>query len=202
MTAEDNRESRALEDAALVQRAQAGEPGAFDEIFLRYRGQVYSLAYRMTGNCPEAEDLCQEIFLLTFRKLDSFKGRSSFSTWLYRVAMNRLRDHGRRTRRKREFLTIDDKELDNAGQDAARPQSNGEPEENAIREEANRLIQDAILKLPLSLRAPLVLHGLEGLQYQEVASLLHLPVGTVKSRIYRARIRLADMLAEHKEQWG
>ena len=77
---------------ALLERAKAGEPGAFEEIFRQNRNQIYSLAYRMTGNQADAEDLCQDVFLTAFRKIGSFQGRSSFSTWLYRVAINRSKD--------------------------------------------------------------------------------------------------------------
>jgi len=185
-------------DDALVALARAGDLEALEELFNRYRNQVFSLAYRMTGNPCDAEDLCQEIFLQVMRKVGSFEGRSSFSTWLYRVSMNRSRDYLRRKKRSPELLSQDGDPTE-----SYEPQSNGSGglENMAISSEAQRLVQGALMELPLSLRAPLVLHELEGLQYHEVASLLRLPVGTVKSRIFRARIKLAEILEPHKEQW-
>lgn len=185
-------------DEALVARARAGDLAALEELFNRYRNQVFSLAYRMTGNPSDAEDLCQEIFLQVMRKVGSFEGRSSFSTWLYRVAMNRSRDYLRRKKRSPELLSH---EGDPPERHDPHTATSGGLESVAIASEAKRLVQDALMELPVSLRAPLVLHELEGMQYHEVASLLKLPVGTVKSRIFRARIKLAEVLEPHKEQW-
>jgi RNA polymerase sigma-70 factor (ECF subfamily) len=185
-------------DDALVARARAGELVALEELFNRYRNQVFSLAYRMTGNPSDAEDLCQEIFLQVMRKVGSFEGRSSFSTWLYRVAMNRSRDYLRRKKRSPELLSHEGDPPERHDPHIA---TSGGLESVAISSEAQRLVQEALMELPVSLRAPLVLHELEGMQYHEVASLLKLPVGTVKSRIFRARIKLAEVLEPHKEQW-
>ena len=189
------------EDSALARRAMAGEPGAFEEIFLLHRGQVFSLAYRMTGNATDAEDICQEVFLKAMRKIGSFQGRSTLSTWLYRVAINVSKDHLRKMKRSAEVLLGDDTPETNVIQ-APLSQRNGGPETQAISSEARRLVREALLELPLSLRAPLVLHELEGLEYHEISRMLHLPVGTVKSRIFRARVKLAEILEPRKEQWG
>ncbi len=187
-----------VDDQALVARVRAGELPALEELFNRYRNQVFSLAYRMTGNPSDAEDLCQEIFLQVMRKVGSFEGRSSFSTWLYRVSMNRSRDYLRRKKRSPEFLSHDG---DPPERHEPHLTTSGGLESAAISSEAQRLVQGALMELPVSLRAPLVLHALEGMQYHEVAELLGLPVGTVKSRIFRARVKLADILEPHKEQW-
>jgi RNA polymerase sigma-70 factor (ECF subfamily) len=192
-------------DADLVTRAQDGDPLAFEEIFQRHKNQIYSLAYRMTGNAADAEDLCQDVFLTAFRKIGSFQGRSSFSTWLYRVAINRSKDFLRKKKRYAEVQTPDEQPseaaIDEAADQVATVGKSSQPEAGAIASEAQRLVGDALDRLPKSLRLPLVLHELEGLQYQEVARLLHLPVGTVKSRIFRARLQLAEILEPHKEQW-
>jgi RNA polymerase sigma-70 factor (ECF subfamily) len=185
-------------EEALVARASAGDLQALEEIFNKYRNQVFSLAYRMTGNVSDAEDLCQEIFVQVMRKISSFQGRSSFSTWLYRVSMNRSRDYLRRKKRSPELLSHEGDPVEPYDPVA---HAGGGLESVAISSEAQRLVQEALVELPVSLRAPLVLHELEGMQYHEVASLLRLPVGTVKSRIFRARIKLAEILEPHKEQW-
>ncbi|PKQ27732.1 MAG: RNA polymerase sigma factor RpoE [Candidatus Anoxymicrobium japonicum] len=190
-----------LEDAdeALVERARTGDLTACEELFNRYSNQMYSLACRMTGSDTDAEDICQEVFLRVIRKVGSFKGRSSFSTWLYRVAMNYSKDYLRQKKRRQEILSQQDdppesragtRENDSTGLECA-----------VIASEARLIVQDALAKLPPSLRAPLALHELEGMRYREVAGLLRLPVGTVKSRIFRARIKLAETLEPHKEQW-
>ena len=187
------------EDFELIKRVTAGEPGAFDELFHRYRDQIYSLAYRMTGSAVEAEDLCQEVFIVALKKMDSFEGRSAFSTWLYRVAINRSRDYLRKKKRSPETVSSSMEGSPEIPDSFAAPSA--VPERAAVSADAQRLVSEALLKLPSNLRAPLVLHELEGLEYSEVARLLRLPVGTVKSRIFRARTKLAVLLEEHKEQW-
>jgi RNA polymerase sigma-70 factor (ECF subfamily) len=117
------------------------------------------------------------------------------------VAVNVSKDHLRKKKRSAEVLLGDDiPEPHVSGVPLS--QRNGEPESLAISSERRRLVQGALLELPLSLRAPLVLHELEGLEYHEISRMLHLPVGTVKSRIFRARVKLAEILEPHKEQWG
>jgi RNA polymerase sigma-70 factor (ECF subfamily) len=185
-------------EGALIDRARAGDRDALETIFNSYRHQVFSLAYRMTGNASDAEDLCQEVFLQVIRKIGSFQGRSSFSTWLYRVTVNRSRDYLRSKKRVPELLSEDS---DSADTGAVVGPGTPSPESGAISSEAQRLVQEALMELPMSLRGPLVLHELEGLEYREVARMLRLPVGTVKSRIFRGRLKLAELLEPHKEQW-
>lgn len=202
MTAGDD-DTRHQDEDALLERARAGGEEAFAEIFLRYRNQVYSLAYRMTGSPTDAEDLCQEVFIVAMRKIGTFQGRSSFSTWLYRVTVNRSKDHLRKKKRSLELLRADE---DAPGpeemEDRSATARDGEPESRAMAGEAQRLVQDALMELPVSLRTPLVLHEIEGYQYEQIASMLLLPVGTIKSRIFRARMKLAEILEPHKELWG
>jgi RNA polymerase sigma-70 factor (ECF subfamily) len=188
-------------DSALAERARGGERDAFEEIFLLHRGQVFSVAYRMTGNYSDAEDICQEVFLKTMRKIGSFQGRSTLSTWLYRVAVNVSKDHLRKKKRSAEVLRGEDTP-ETEVREVPPPRQEGEPESRALELETRQLVQEALLELPLSLRVPLVLHELEGLEYDQISRMLRLPVGTVKSRIFRSRIKLAEILAPYKEQWG
>jgi RNA polymerase sigma-70 factor (ECF subfamily) len=196
---EDQNRKRA--EGALLARAQAGNRDAIEEIFNEHRQKVYSLAYRMTGNPSDAEDLCQEVFLQVMRKIGSFQGRASLSTWLYTVTINRSRDFLRSKKRTGEVLSQDGEPFE--------PQQQFEPtgsvpapEASAVSSEAQRLVQKALMELPLSLRAPIVLHELEGFEYREVARLLRLPVGTVKSRIFRGRLKLGELLEPYKEHWS
>lgn len=199
MNEEEKSES---EDAQLIERARAGDPAAFEEIFLRHRNQIYSLSYRMTGNAADAEDLCQDVFVVAMRKIGSFQGRSSFSTWLYRVAVNRSKDFLRKRKRTPEVLhDCEMGELGPSEEETYKEREIG-PEGSALQAEAQKLVMEALAQLPESLRAPLVLHELQGFEYSEVASLLRIPVGTVKSRIFRARLKMADILEPHKEHWS
>jgi len=190
------------EEQELLERARRGEPEAFEQIFLQHRNQIYALSYRMTGNAADAEDLCQEVFITALRKISGFEGRSSLSTWLYRVAVNRSRDYLRKKKRTPEMLMADERR---PGEDALatpEPQEDpGRPERAAVRSETRAVVHEALAQLPPGLRIPLVLHELEGFEYVKVARMMRLPVGTVKSRIFRARLRLADILEPHKEQW-
>lgn len=194
-------EESLLAQATLIERAREGDREALEQIFEKYRNQVFALAYRMTGSACDAEDLTQEVFLQVMRKIGSFQGRSSFSTWLYRVAVNRSRDHLRSRKRAPELLGLDADGTQRAGDPLFASVITG-PESGAMASEAKRIVQEALMDLPVSLRAPLVLHELEGLEYREVARMLHLPVGTVKSRIFRGRLKLADLLEPHKEHWS
>jgi RNA polymerase sigma-70 factor, ECF subfamily len=184
----------------LISRAREGDRDAFEQLFNSYRNQVYSLAYRLTGSPSDAEDLTQEVFMQVMRKIGSFQGRSQFSTWLYRVTVNRSRDHMRSRKRTPELLSDDHEAVERVGEPVGSAPAPA-PESGAIALEAKRLVQEALLELPETLRAPLVLHELEGLEYREVARILRLPVGTVKSRIFRGRLKLAELLEPHKEQW-
>jgi RNA polymerase sigma-70 factor, ECF subfamily len=184
----------------LISRARAVDRDAFEQIFNTYRNQVYSLAYRMTGSASDAEDLTQEVFMQVMRKIGSFQGRSSFSTWLYRVTVNRSRDYMRSRKRNPELLSDDQEAVERVGDPVGAAPAPA-PESGAIASEARRLVQEALMELPVSLRAPLVMHELEGMEYREVARMLRLPVGTVKSRIFRGRLKLAELLEPHKEQW-
>jgi len=194
-------EDRKRAEEALLARARAGDRGAIEEIFNEHRHRVYSLAYRMTGNTNDAEDLCQEVFLQVLRKIGAFQARSSLSTWLYAVTVNRSRDFLRAKKRTGEMLSQDGE----PSEPREGYQSSGSmptPETSAVSSEAQRLVQKALMELPLSLRAPLVLYELEGFEYREVARLLRLPEGTVKSRIFRGRVKLGELLGPHKEHWG
>ena len=193
-------EDRKRAEEALLARARAGDHDAVEKIFNEHRHRVYSLAYRMTGNPNDAEDLCQEVFLQVLRKISAFQGRSSLSTWLYTVTVNRSRDFLRAKKRTGEVLSRDSEPAEPS--ERFEPTGNiPTPEARAVSSEAQRLVQKALMELPLSLRAPLVLHELEGFEYREVARLLRLPVGTVKSRIFRGRVKLGELLEPHKEHW-
>ena len=183
-------------DAELVARARRGDREAFDELVLRYQDRVYAMAQRMLGNRDDALDTAQEIFLSVYRGLDRFEGASRFSTWLYRVTVNRCRDELRRRAtvkhtRPASLHAAADRD------DAAQPEpasTNPGPEERAIGREAAALLEQAIGELPEDAREVLLLRDVEDLAYDDIAAVLEVPVGTVRSRLNRARTLLRDRI--------
>lgn len=186
-----------LSDEELVRSYLDGDQAAFEELVERYQPTVMNLAYRMLGNRADAADVCQEVFLILLRKLHSFRGEAKFSTWLYRVAMNACHDHARRSR---HHLSLADSPDDETPEMEQRLPDEGaeSPESSMEREEIRRRVQEAIVRLPFKFRQVIYLHDISGYDYKEVAEILGINLGTVKSRLNRARNRLA---AELKDFW-
>lgn len=178
-------------DQELAERHRYGDPEAFEEIYSRFGTMVYSLALRMTGKPEDAADLCQDIFLKIYRHLGSFRGRSSLRTWVYRVAMNCCHSRFRRQRSWRSRLLADSVEVLQRVADESRS-----PEEEAVAQSTVQLVSDALTRLPGVYRQAVVLRDIEGLSYEEIAEVLGIRVGTVRSRIARGRDRLRALLEE------
>ena len=172
-------------DQQLVQRAQRGDLRAFDLLVLKYQGRIAALVSRYVFDPGEVEDVTQEAFIKAYRALDKFRGDSAFYTWLYRIAANAAKNHlVARGRRPRSDATIEDAEgFDEAGMLA----ESSSPEALAMGDELAAVLQRALDDLPDELRAALMLRELEGLSYDDIADVLGCPVGTVRSRIFRAR---------------
>ncbi len=182
--------SRAPEaDLELIERHRVGDLTAFDEIFNRYEHMVFNLALRMSGDREEAADLSQEIFLRVYRHMGRFRGRSSLKTWIYRVALNCCRS--RLSRRRLPVLSVPDAAGDVL--ERIRDRRAG-PERLAIGKDRARQLFDALLKLPRVYREAVVLRDVEELAYDEIAAVLGVRLGTVRSRIARGRDRLRRML--------
>jgi len=192
------REVRKLQKEAeseLIARAVVGDGGAFAQLIGPFEAKVYSLAYRISGNRDDAADLAQEAFLKVFRALGRFKGDSSFSTWLYRVVSNACLDQLRRRRRSVPVVSMDDPiDTDTGGLRRDVGDVTYEPEELALRAEVQAEIRAAVAGLPLDHRMAIVLRDFEGFSYEEIARVLGCNLGTVKSRISRARSTLRDRL--------
>ncbi len=178
-------------DAHLVARWQDGDAGAFEALVIRHQGPVYRLLRRMLGSREEAEDVAQEAFLSLHRHGHRFRGDARFSTFVYRVAanaaLNRRRSLGRRRARERQLASYQaaGTDLQSAPRD---------PEDAASGAEVQVEVQRALLELPPDLRIASILYDIEGVPYAEVARVLGIPEGTVKSRIHRARKALRDLL--------
>ena len=177
-------------DEELVARYKAGEERAFDEIVERYERRVYSIALRMSGNTDDAADITQDVFISSLRALRKFRGDAKLSTWLHRVAVNAALDHVRR--RKRRPMQATDELPD-------RPSTDPGPEEEAERAARAAEVHRALSDISDDHRAVIVLHDLQGLDYAGVADALGVPVGTIKSRIHRARVELAQRLGHLRE---
>ena len=178
-------------DRDLVEAAAAGDRDAFDDLVRRYQGQIVNLARAMTASDADVDDMAQEIFVRVWRSLPKFRGESTFRTWLYGIALNVIRTHrGRRSKLRALFWTASaDSEVDPVEQAAdADP---GIEQKVLLRDAIDR----ALKQLPEELRAALVLRDVQGLEYREIADALGVPIGTVESRIFRARQRLRPMLA-------
>lgn len=184
-----------VREADLIARAVAGDGEAFGELVEPLEAKVYSLAYRMSGNREDAYDLAQEAFLKVYRALARFKGQSSFSTWLYRVVSNTCLDQLRRQRRSRPATSLDDP-VDTGGGVLRREVADEtcEPEQLALRSETAREIQAAVANLPPDHRLAILLRDYEDLPYERIAQAMGCSLGTVKSRISRARSALRDRL--------
>jgi RNA polymerase sigma-70 factor (ECF subfamily) len=173
-------------DLELVKRAQRGERGAFDLLVLRYQHKVVKLVARLLRDPAEAEDVAQEAFVKAYRALGSFRGDSAFYTWLYRIAVNTARNSiASRQRRPLDY----EADLSENEQSAveSRMRHTDTPEANVLSEEIHRTVNRAVEELPEDLRTAIILREVEGLSYEEIAQAMDCPVGTVRSRIFRAR---------------
>lgn len=178
-------------DINLVKRAQQGDPDAFATLFQAHKTRVYSLCLRMTNNIAEAEDLAQDAFLQVFRKLATFRGDSALSTWLYRIAVNTVLMHFRRKSPCRVSLDEPYKGHD-AGKSGPREYGtrDGRLETSAIR----MSLAQAISELPEGYRAIFILHEIEGYQHREIARLVGCSIGTSKSQLHKAKLRIRQLL--------
>jgi RNA polymerase sigma-70 factor (ECF subfamily) len=173
-------------DLELVRRAQQNERGAFDLLVLKYQHKVIKLVARLLRDPTEAEDVAQEAFVKAYRALGSFRGDSAFYTWLYRIAVNTARNSiASRQRRPLDYeVELSESEQNNV---AARLKHDDTPEATVLSEEIRQTVNEAIELLPEDLRTAIVLREIEGLSYEEIATAMDCPVGTVRSRIFRAR---------------
>ncbi|MCX7053829.1 MAG: RNA polymerase sigma factor RpoE [Proteobacteria bacterium] len=173
-------------DLELVRRAQQNERGAFDLLVLKYQHKVIKLVARLLRDPTEAEDVAQEAFVKAYRALGSFRGDSAFYTWLYRIAVNTARNSiASRQRRPLDYeVELSESEQNNV---AARLKHDDTPEATVLSEEIRQTVNEAIGQLPEDLRTAIVLREIEGLSYEEIATAMDCPVGTVRSRIFRAR---------------
>ena len=182
-------------DASLVERCLGGEEAAWEDLVKGHTRRVYAICYRFTGNDSEAQDLTQDVFMRIFKSLKSFRaGEGSFTVWLTRLTRNLLIDHYRRTKQERVTDSIEDQLPVLQEKTSAHSRTDS----MLAGREASELLQGALQKLSPELRETVILRDLEELEYREIAGVLAVPEGTVKSRLNRGRAELARILRRQK----
>jgi RNA polymerase sigma-70 factor, ECF subfamily len=182
----------AASDQDLLVRLRDGDRAALDELFQRYRVPAYRVAYRLLGHEADALDAVQNAFIKVFTHLDGFQGRSSIKTWVLRVVNNAALDLGRQ-RGRREGMRRDDPAIERP---LDVPAAHDDPDRELERADLRRLLDEALLQIPVAQRRTFVLHVDGGLSYREVAEVLDISIGTVMSRLFYARQKLRALLAE------
>jgi RNA polymerase sigma-70 factor (ECF subfamily) len=183
-------------DSTLVERCLAGNAEAWEDLVRQHTRRVYGICYRFTGRDSEAQDLTQDVFLRVFRALGSFRASEGcFTTWLTRLTRNLLIDHYRRTRNQRITDSIEE-QLPRVEQGAV---ALARPDSQLAGREASEMLQSALGRLSPELRETIILRDLQDMEYREIASVLEIPEGTVKSRLNRGRAELARMLKKYRE---
>ena len=195
-------EQTKAEDAALVRETLAGNQLSFQLLVERYQDRIFGLARHYTRNAVELEDLVQDSFIKAYRRLATFQHQSSFSTWLYRIAVNTCLDFLKR-RGRSPVQAVEDPEL--LGPGAPQSRSGRElaaPEARLEREEIAQVTREAIDELPEIFRTVLVLREFEDMAYQDIADLLGISIGTVESRLFRARARFKEAVLRLHPEFG
>lgn len=190
-------------DITLVKRVQSGERGAFDLLVRKYQHKVFGIISRYIPNHAETQDVAQDTFLRAYRAIGNFRGESAFYTWLYTIATNTAKNHlvaqGRRP-------PTDDVQIEDAEyfEGALRLKETSTPERELMRQEIERAVTSAVDGLPDELRMAITLREVDGLTYEEIAQSMDCPIGTVRSRIFRAReaidLKLRPLLGKNEER--
>jgi RNA polymerase sigma-70 factor, ECF subfamily len=181
-------------DETLIARFQQGDLYAFDLIVKRYKNQLLNFAYRFLGDRTEAEDVVQEAFLRIFRKKHAYRNIARFSTWIYTITGNLAKTELRR-KKKRQFFSLSNMGFDDREYDL--PDQSKTPEETTDSHIREELVQKAIDTLPAKFREVIILRDLQELSYDEISEIAGIPIGTVKSRVNRGRLKLQDKLAPY-----
>ncbi len=190
---ECERMSEAQVDQLLVERVQKGEKHAFDLLISKYQHRIISLVGRYVHDHAEAQDVAQEAFIKAYRALRNFRGDSAFYTWLYRIAINTAKNWLVAQKRRPPSSDIDAVDAEQYDMDS-RLKDKATPENELLREEIKKTVYDTIAELPEDLRTAIVLREMEGMSYEEIALTMECPIGTVRSRIFRAREAIDDKL--------
>lgn len=184
------------DDHRLIADCLAGDTGSFGILVRRYQDRLYTTVYRLVGNAEDALDVVQESFLNAYQSLDSFKRDSLFFTWLYRIAVNAAITHKRK--RRLAVVRIEAGSEEGAGIDPIDPADSNRPGHALEQAEQDRRVHQALARLSPEHRSVLVMKDMEGHKYETMAEVLQVPIGTIRSRLHRARLELRELL-EHEE---
>jgi len=182
--------SEAISDAECVRKLQRGETDAFETLIRRHQKTIFNLVYRMLGDYDEAAEISQEAFLSAYRAIGNFRGDANFSTWLYRIALNHA------TTRRKSLNTRQQRSVPIENTEPASDPHPG-PAESMEKKEIRQRVQQALNRLDPDDAAVILLRDLQDVPYEEVARVLEIPIGTVKSRLHRARLALKSELASY-----
>jgi len=187
------------QDLILIERAQAGDRSALNDLISKYEHRAYQYAYRLTRNPDLAADVVADAFVRVNSALKNFKGQAAFGTWLYRIVTNCYLDRRKRDKEARnvsldQSVTVGSVEVERQFEDPG-----DGPVEIHERNEREKLVQEALAQMPDYQKAMLVMYHVESLSYEDIAETLDLPIGTVKSRLNRARVALRDILQQNSE---
>lgn len=187
------RMSEAEVDQLLVERVQQGDKHAFDLLINKYQHRIVSLVNRYVNDHAEALDVAQEAFIKAYRAIGNFRGDSAFYTWLYRIAINTAKNWLVAQKRRPPASDIDAVDAEQYDMDS-RLKEKGTPENELLREEIKQTVYSTIAELPDDLRTAIMLREMEGMSYEEIATTMECPIGTVRSRIFRAREAIDEKL--------
>ena len=183
------------DDEALVRAAQAGDMAAFEELVARHRDKIYARAFSMTRSEDDALDLSQEAWIKAWQRLEQFQGDSSFATWITRITINLCLDHLRKRKRERAE-SVEEMDEEFGGVERQMPVVRSNPTAGLERQELRRRIDEVMGKLTYEHRTVLILHEFEEMEYKRIAKVMNCSIGTVMSRLFYARRRLARLLDE------
>jgi len=187
------------DEQVLLEKAKAGDVAAFEELIESYQKKIYNLAYRIIGNYDDAADMAQEVLIRIFKSIANFKGQSSFSTWIYRITTNVCLDEIRRKKNKK-IISLDEEIRMEDGEIKRQIMSDDlQPDAAAEQEELRSAVSNAINSMPDDHSLIITLRDIQGLSYDEISAVLDCPIGTVKSRISRARQALKKVLSTRRE---
>jgi RNA polymerase sigma-70 factor (ECF subfamily) len=180
-------------DLAIIRRCRSGDGEAFGELVLRYQDRLFGTLVHLLGSLEDARDAAQDAFVLAFQKLDSFRGESAFYSWLFRIAYNAAMTRRRKDRHNQHASVETARERH--GSEPVDERASSDPGDALHREERQQLVRRALGELAEEYRTALVLKEMDGLQYDEIARIVNCPIGTVRSRIHRARQELREKLS-------
>ncbi len=189
-------EGKKYTDEELIARFQNGDEYAFEEIVHRYKDRLLNFVFRFLGQIDEAEDIVQDTFLKVYKNRDAYENIARFSTWIYTIAGNLAKTELRKRKRRRVFsisrMGVDEKEYEI-------PSTGKSPEENTEGNFNEKMIQAAIEKLPEKFRTVIILRDIQELSYDDISKIIGVPLGTIKSRVNRARLKLRELLKDIRD---